>query len=130
MDTDWQGTRWRHRKTHGQYIVLRLVTIQDSARTERDNQTAVVYASIDGGEAYVRDLREFMDGRFARIDTMQEVTDLRAKIVALQDVIAAGLRVNVSVEELTGVAPFAYGPDRVDKIAAAEKIARAALKDD
>ncbi len=53
-------SEWRHRKG-GEYVVIMLAYI------EATREPAVVYLSRAGGQAWVRPLGEFLDGRFTEI---------------------------------------------------------------
>lgn len=56
------GTRFRHKKTGGTYIVV------GAGRIEADLTPCVVYQSETDGRIWVRPQKEFNDGRFVRIE--------------------------------------------------------------
>lgn len=55
-------SRWRHKKTGGEYLVSGKATLQTSKPIE-DMQQLVLYIAQDGS-LWVRPVDEFMDGRF------------------------------------------------------------------
>lgn len=60
---------WRHYKG-GLYVVVGLATC--STNGERDGvERSVVYHSLKYGHLRYRELSEFMDGRFAEVDSEQ-----------------------------------------------------------
>ena len=56
------GSRWRHLKRGSTYVVLM------SGIIEATNQICLIYQSEADGRVWVRPAREFMDGRFERIE--------------------------------------------------------------
>ncbi len=58
------GQLYVHIKRGGRYRVMGLPKVQDSRRPAREGSRAVVYMCLEDGEEWVRDLREFSDGRF------------------------------------------------------------------
>lgn len=71
---DWiAGSIWRHVKTGKVYSVV------GTCRLEATNSPAVLYASPDdGGVVWARDMDEFLDGRFERVDA-REIADLKSR---------------------------------------------------
>ena len=61
------GTVWKHIKTGGTYTVV------GNCQLEATNRPAVLYVSTNGdGRTWARDLEEFMDGRFVRLQQLSE----------------------------------------------------------
>lgn len=60
------GSKWRHQKTGGVYLVLSRAMLQTSQKTGvlADTMNMVVYMSMDQHGVFVREVREFLE-RFA-----------------------------------------------------------------
>ena len=56
------GTVWRHKKTGKAY------TIMGTCRLEATNVPAFLYRSMETGIVWAREMAEFLDGRFEKID--------------------------------------------------------------
>lgn len=56
------GTHWRHKKTGHIYKVIGV------CRLEHSNAPAYLYRRPEDGITWARDMDEFLDGRFERID--------------------------------------------------------------
>lgn len=60
------GSQWRHKKSDGEY------TIEGVALSEGGQEPVVIYrANREGATAWVRVARDFMDGRFERIESKE-----------------------------------------------------------
>lgn len=58
-----EGSRWRHVKSDGEYIALGV------ALAEGSQEPVVIYkADRNGGAVWVRAAKDFLDGRFVRIE--------------------------------------------------------------
>jgi hypothetical protein len=66
------GERWRHVKSGGEYEIVAIGRLQVSG--ELDMAECVVYKSLRGsgdypvGSIWVRPLKDFLDGRFVKVD--------------------------------------------------------------
>lgn len=55
------GSRWKHRRSGGVYIVQGVCVL------EHNQKVAMLYRKADGGPVWARSGKEFLDGRFERI---------------------------------------------------------------
>ena len=57
-------TRWLHKKSQHQYFII------GECRLEATNKRAFLYVPVDdrNGTPWARDIDEFLDGRFVRVD--------------------------------------------------------------
>lgn len=62
MPADPIGTVWRHRKTGHVYTII------GTCRLEATNAPAYLYRRPEDGITWARDMDEFLDGRFERIE--------------------------------------------------------------
>lgn len=54
---------WKHIKSGGVY------KIQGICQLEHNNTRAFLYRSVEGGPLWAREMSEFLDGRFVKLDT-------------------------------------------------------------
>jgi len=74
--SEYVGSRWRHKKRRTTYVIVAIGTLQDSPPGvptpmphDRlvDGMDMVIYRSEDDWKWHVREMAQFLDGRFEEI---------------------------------------------------------------